>query len=842
MGEIREKIIFDDSDVIKGLNQQLDLSSKVDKALRLVEMSYKEAFDIAKSQLDETNKAVSDGTKTIGDHITATAKAKKEASGWGSVLHDVANEINVMGTNVGSLVTNLKNKANAMKTVVTAVSAGSKALNVFKIALISTGVGALVVALGSLVTFLAKSEKATKVVSQVMAGLGAAINVITDRIALFGGAIVKVFQGDFKGAFADAKASVSGLTVEIVAAASAAAALEKQFQDLEAATKALEVTNAKRAVQIQQLTQIINDQTKSYGERLKAAKEADAVEAQSHKDLVANAEERFNLAKLDAAIYKDDKDKREAARVAEIAYYDAKASLEAEAAQGTKRTTGLIEQQRAEYERLQAQIKAANDAFNDQVNKILSLHDALDAAGLSPEERLKAEANTQKLIVEQEFKKLEDLAAAAGKQIDLSREKATILEEIDENLYRQLFALEEDFLERSKDLSADAARERKKFEEKAAKERIEAMGEAMRKGALAQKQIAETELSGLGKVFQSVKVKLADLFDLKNEDGTGVEEELNDILNSIGGSVVSIFDSMTEATNQAVEKNQELIDTLTEQEEAANENLEKELERQKLGLANNVEGEKKKIEAIKKQRAEAEKEEEKLRKRAVAQQILADSISQGSSIVTMATNIAAKTSLLGPAGIPVALATIAAFIAIISKIKASQKKLSGGGSLDQEGVTGFVNKSGRTDKAGGRGHRVEDSNVVLGGEEFVVAGGPAHEHAEFLQALNSNKFSGKDLMAEAASNGLHFALGNNREFEHNAAIISHLNSVNHNMVLASSIDASVSKHIGKLINVIENKAEAVAYTPGQLIRKEKKGNVEIIQTESDWRWKSDVFH
>jgi hypothetical protein len=205
----------------------------------------------------------------------------------------------------------------------------------------------------------------------------------------------------------------------------------------------------------------------------------------------------------------------------------------------------------------------------------------------------------------------------------------------------------------------------------------------------------------------------------------------------------------------------------------------------------------------------------------------------------MITGLAKGTSILGPAGIPIFIATLAAFLSIIGKAKASQaqKKLYTGGSLEDHMEGGFVNKQGRTDRNGGRGHRVEDSSLVLGGREFVVAEGPSAEHERFLEDLNAGKFTGKDLYAEAAANGMHFSVGYNREFEANARRIQSMQAINRDDRLAADIDNSVAKYIGKLITVIEEKPDSVAYNPGQIIRQTSKSGTKIIKTEEDWRWK-----
>ena len=76
-----------------------------------------------------------------------------------------------------------------------------------KAGLISTGIGAFIVAIGSLVSYFTQTKKGAELLETALAGVGAAAGVIVDRISTFGGAIVKLFKGDAKGALEGVKAT-----------------------------------------------------------------------------------------------------------------------------------------------------------------------------------------------------------------------------------------------------------------------------------------------------------------------------------------------------------------------------------------------------------------------------------------------------------------------------------------------------------------------------------------------------------------------------------------------------------------------------------------------------------
>nr|DAV17585.1 MAG TPA: chromosome segregation protein [Caudoviricetes sp.] len=169
----------------------------------------------------------------------------------------------------------------------------STGLKILKIALISTGIGAIVVALGSLVAYLTKTQKGTELLSNVMAGLGAAINVIIDRVAKFGGTLVKVFSGDFKGAAQDMKATFAGIGDELQREIKLAYELNDISQQLEKQEVMLNMQRAAGRKEIERLKMISDDTTKSTKERIAAAKQASEIEQADMKQQIELGEKKL---------------------------------------------------------------------------------------------------------------------------------------------------------------------------------------------------------------------------------------------------------------------------------------------------------------------------------------------------------------------------------------------------------------------------------------------------------------------------------------------------------------------------------------------------------------------
>lgn len=174
----------------------------------------------------------------------------------------------------------------------------SGALKVLRLALISTGIGAIIVALGSLVAYFTKTERGAEAVERVMASFKAVVNVLIDRFAILGEGIYKLFTGDFKGGWDAMKKSVAGVGAEIVKEAGEARELTIALQKLEDREIALIEVQGRRRESIAQLRLEAKDEEKSTEERLAAMTKAIGIQKQVTADEVSLQKERVRI--LDA--------------------------------------------------------------------------------------------------------------------------------------------------------------------------------------------------------------------------------------------------------------------------------------------------------------------------------------------------------------------------------------------------------------------------------------------------------------------------------------------------------------------------------------------------------------
>ena len=221
-----------------------------------------------------------------------TLSVKSDISATTKDVQGLASEFKVMGVSLNTIKSSLKSVGTIAKGSFKTITMGIK----------STGIGLLVIAFGSLVTFLTKTKRGAEILEVAFAGLSATFNVIVDRVSKFGGAIVKLFQGDTKGALKDVKGAFTGIGDEIRQDTKDAIALKQATVNLRDSQRELNVETARQRSEIERLKLIAEDVTKSEAERLEAAEKAFKIENDLLNKRVANAEENLRITKEENAL------------------------------------------------------------------------------------------------------------------------------------------------------------------------------------------------------------------------------------------------------------------------------------------------------------------------------------------------------------------------------------------------------------------------------------------------------------------------------------------------------------------------------------------------------------
>ena len=223
---------------------------------------------------------------------TATFNVKSNIGEVSKDASSAAAEFRVMGVSLNGVKAGLVSVGTTAKAMFGTIKAG----------LISTGIGALVVLIGSLVTWFTKTKVGAEALSRAFAAIGAAVAVLTDRISAIGGAIVKVFSGDFKGAVQDIKGAMVGIGDEIARELKLAIELERKFQEIADSERELNVERAEANKIIAKARLDAEDETKSLEERMAALQTANEAELRITQKALAIQKEKLETKRQEVAM------------------------------------------------------------------------------------------------------------------------------------------------------------------------------------------------------------------------------------------------------------------------------------------------------------------------------------------------------------------------------------------------------------------------------------------------------------------------------------------------------------------------------------------------------------
>ena len=200
---------------------------------------------------------------------------------------EVVAEMQILGLSLNGLKTSFNTAAKGAKFLFATVKRG----------IIATGVGAFIVALGTLFTWFTTTKKGAEALEKVMAGVGAAINVVIDRVAQIGGGLAKILSGDIRGGLKEIGDSFKNIGEEVKTDTLLNIAYADSIQKVRDKERELRIETSKQRAEVERLKLIAEDVTKSQGERLDAAQKAFDIENDLVTKRVKNAEDELRLEK-----------------------------------------------------------------------------------------------------------------------------------------------------------------------------------------------------------------------------------------------------------------------------------------------------------------------------------------------------------------------------------------------------------------------------------------------------------------------------------------------------------------------------------------------------------------
>ena len=388
------------------LEQQDEILDNLEKQLRDYEKQLEKtnAKDLNKRKeiqdaINKTKKLIKEEKQDIKENTKARNKANKALEEAKEEAGDLTGVMELADRATGGLASSLVNVAQGTGNV-------TKGFKTMRVAIMATGIGALVVAIGAVATALTNSEAGQNKFNKMMTQIGVVIGNVTDILGNFGNAIMSFVTGNFD----EARESIGKVTEGIKnfgeetkkeIAIAGELADKRAKADIQERKLLLERAEANR--KIAELREKAADKENvTVEERIKAIEEAGRIEEEITNKEIENARLRFEAKKEENALSESTKED-----------LDEEAQLQAE----------LINLQTARLTKQKALTAEVTTARREQETELKAIRD--EAAAKEKEEAdKKAE---QKKIDDQ--KEIDDAKALADLKLQIRDAEAVTEDE-----------------------------------------------------------------------------------------------------------------------------------------------------------------------------------------------------------------------------------------------------------------------------------------------------------------------------------------------------------------------------------------------------------------------------
>lgn len=199
--------------------------------------------------------------------------------------------------------------------------------------------------------------------------------------------------------------------------------------------------------------------------------------------------------------------------------------------------------------------------------------------------------------------------------------------------------------------------------------------------------------------LEGFSIKLAETLGLQGEEAKQFAEGVSMAINTVLESINTVFQA-------EIDEHRNKIDSINETIDSVEEELDRERQLYEEGYANNYDARRKELADLKKQKALEEQELKKAQKKKAAlakAEMLINTASQLSNLITSATNIMKATSGIPFVGVAIAIGFIAAMFGAIASAKAKAKAIGGGENFRTGLKKGPLSLDGPRHEQGGFG-------------------------------------------------------------------------------------------------------------------------------------------
>jgi len=239
-------------------------------------------------------------TQTFNFNLNSNIKgATRDAKGFKNEMDEVNKEAKGAISNFTFMGVSLNGVRAAMGRV---IPMAKMMFGTIKAGLISTGIGALLVAFGSLVSFLTNTQRGAVKLKKAFEGIGAIANVLIDRFSSLGEGLSMIFfEGKFSEGAQILKDAFKGIAEEARTEVEVMTDLVDKREQLRKDENAFIEQKAKTRQAIEKARLAAEDETKSAEERLKQLKRSLELEKVATAEELRLAKQRRDFLELEMA-------------------------------------------------------------------------------------------------------------------------------------------------------------------------------------------------------------------------------------------------------------------------------------------------------------------------------------------------------------------------------------------------------------------------------------------------------------------------------------------------------------------------------------------------------------
>ena len=239
-----------------------------------------------------------DNNKVLKEQSKDLKGVKKDLKGVNEEAKDSVGNFKIMGVSLNGVKAAFGKIIPLAKLMFGTIRAG----------MISTGIGALLVAFGSLVAYFTSTQIGVDKLRLRFVALSTTLNVLKDRLSTFGSGLSIMLKGGINNMIIGSallRTSLADLGKEVNEEIKIMTALEQRLFDLRDAEHLFMVQKAKTRQEVEKARLIAEDETKSQEVRIAALKNALELEKKTTEQELVYAKERRDIAKEQMATAKN---------------------------------------------------------------------------------------------------------------------------------------------------------------------------------------------------------------------------------------------------------------------------------------------------------------------------------------------------------------------------------------------------------------------------------------------------------------------------------------------------------------------------------------------------------